>query len=348
MLITSEQYGQLPSGERVDLFTLRNQNGLFAEITNYGGILVSLHVPDREGRLDDIVLGKDSLDGYLRGHPCFGSICGRVAGRIGGARFKIDGRDYSLEPNEGGINNLHSGPEGFHLMLWDAAVIDADDRQSLRLSLLDRDGHNGFPGNLNCTVTYTLREDNCLQIDYSATTDQSTPFNPTNHSYFNLRGTGDVLDHSVRILADRTAAVDQNASLIGRSAPVRRGYNDYRDFVRLGSREVLEPGNGDAHYFLNKGRTAEAELAAVVKDPDSGRLMEVLTTEPGVQFYAGLFLSADGPDNGKRGAIHAPHHGLCLETQDYPDSVNFPEMGGAILHPGETFRSTTCFRFGLG
>ena len=345
MPITSKHFGQLPSGESVQLFELSNKNGLFAEITNFGGILVSLLVPDRDGRLSDVVLGKDSLDAYEEGHPCFGSVCGRVAGRIGGAQFEIDGRKYTVQANEGGINNLHSGPEGFHRMVWDAAVIKQDGADKLQLNLTDPDGHNGFPGNLQCVVTYALFDDNSLEIQYEATTDKSTPFNPTNHSYFNLKGSGDVLDHEVQILAERTAAVDENSSLIGRSDPVVAGYNDYRDFVRLGARSVLEQGNADAHFFLNKGRTAQPELAAVVRDPTTGRTLEVLTTEPGVQFYAGLSLSADGPEIGKQGVIHAPYHGLCLETQDYPDSVNFPEMGGAVLHPGEAFRSTTRFRF---
>ncbi|NBB79970.1 MAG: galactose-1-epimerase [Verrucomicrobia bacterium] len=345
MSITSKSYGQLPSGEQIALFELHNKNGCFAEITNYGGILVSLHVPDRAGRLGDVVLGKDSLDAYVQGHPCFGAICGRVAGRIGGAQFEIDGRKYALQANEDDINNLHSGPEGFHLMVWEAAVIEANGKEKLQLKLTDPDGHNGFPGNLHCVVTYALFDDNTLEIQYEATTDQSTPFNPTNHSYFNLKGSGDVLDHEVQILAEQTAAVDKNASLIGRSDPVVADYNDYRDFVRLGARSILEQGNADAHFFLSKGRTAQPELAATVREPTTGRTLEVLTTEPGVQFYAGLFLSADGPDIGKNGVVHAPHDGLCLETQDYPDSVNFPGMGGAVLHPGERFRSTTCFRF---
>ena len=345
MSITSKSYGRLPSGESIQLYTLSNANGLSAEITNYGGILVSLRVPDRDGCLDDVVLGKDSLDAYVQGHPCFGSICGRVAGRIGGAQFEIDGQSYSLEANEGGINNLHSGPEGFHLMVWDAVVVRADGTEKLQLSLTDPDGHNGFPGNLKCTVTYALLDDNSLEIQYVATTDRTTPFNPTNHSYFNLKGVGDVLDHKVQIFGDSTAAVDENGSLTGHCTPLVSGYNDYRNPIRLGSHSVLEPGNGDAHFFLNKGRTSQPQLAAIVTEPTTGRSMEVHTTAPGVQFYAGLFLAADGPEIGKQGVLHAPYHGLCLETQDYPDSVNFPEMGDAVLHPGQTFCSTTRFCF---
>lgn len=346
MRITSQPYGTLPGGEAVRLFTLTNANGLRAEVTPYGGILVALHVPDREGKLGDVVLGKDSLEGYLAGHPCFGSICGRVAGRISGARFELGGKTYRLEAtgNQHG-NNLHSGPEGFHTMLWDAEVVDDFGVEKLRLRLSDPDGHNGFPGTVECTVTYALLDDDSLQIHYEATTDHTTPFNPTNHSYFNLRGHGDVLDHEVQIFGDSVATVDANSTLIGRRDPLVPGYNDYREPVRLGNLETLEVGNADIHFFLDQGRSAHPKPAATVKDPTSGRVMEVLTTEPGVQFYAGLFLSDEGPEIGKGGAIHKAMHGLCLETQDYADSIHHPEMGGAVLRPGETFKSTTVFRF---
>lgn len=346
MSITSKPYGKLPDGSDVELYTLTNANGLRAEVTNYGGILVALHVPDREGTLGDVVLGKDALDGYLAGHPCFGAICGRVAGRISGARFEIDGTSYKLEANDNG-NSLHSGPEGFHTMLWDAAVIEDFGVEKLRLRLTDPDGHNGFPGTVRCTVTYALLDDDSLQIHYEATTDQSTPFNPTNHSYFNLRGSGDVLDHSLRIFADSVATVDANSTLIGRRDPVVPGYNDYREPVRLRDREKLEVGNADIHFFLDEGRTTLPKPAATVTEPTTGRVMEVLTTEPGVQFYAGLSLAEEGPEPGKNGVSHQPLDGLCLETQDYANSVNHPELGGAVLCPGETFKSTTLFRFSV-
>lgn len=345
MSISSKPYGKLPSGEAVDLYTLTNENGLRAEIMNYGATLVSLHTPDRENELADIVLGKDSLEEYVAGHPCFGSTCGRVAGRIGHAKFKIDGKSYLLETDESGINNLHSCPEGFHLMLWSAKVVEDFGVAKLELGLIDPDGHNGFPGSVHCTVTYALLDNDCLEIHYEATTDRTTPFNPTNHSYFNLKGNGDILKHSVQIFADSVATVDANATLIGRRDPVVAGYNDFREPVTLGSLEKLEGGNADIHYFLDEGRTKQPKLAAIVKEPSTGRKMEVLTTEPGVQFYAGLSLSKGAPDSGKGGIIHKPMEALCLETQDYADSINFPEMGGAILKPGETFKSTTLFRF---
>jgi aldose 1-epimerase len=302
-------------------------------------------VPDRQGDLGDVVLGKDSLDAYMAGHPCFGSTCGRVAGRIGHARFKVDRKEYTLEPNDNGINNLHGGPEGFHLMLWTAKIIEDFGVEKLELTLTDPDGHNGFPGTVHCTVTYALLDNDALEIHYEATTDHTTPFNPTNHSYFNLRGSGDILEHEVQIFADSVASVDENSTLLGRRDPVVPGYNDYREPVPLNSLDTLEVGNADIHFFLNEGRTTQPKPTATVTEPTTGRKMEVFTTEPGVQFYAGLSLSEDGPEIGKNGASHAPMHGFCLETQDYADSINFPEMGGAILKPGETFRSTTLFCF---
>lgn len=347
MSITSEAYGTLPNGAEAHLFTLTNKNGLKAQVSNFGAILVSLQVPDRKGRMADIVLGKDNLQGYLDGHPCFGAICGRVAGRIGKARFKIGGKTYTLATDNKGINNLHSGPEGFHTMLWSSKIIEDVGVQKLALSLVDPDGHNGFPGKVECTVTYALLDNDSLQIEYKATTDQSTPFNLTNHSYFNLKGSanGDVLDHEVQIFGDSVATVDANSTLIGRRDPVVRGYNDYQMPVRLGDRKRLDAGNADIHFFLNEGRTALPKPAAIVTEPSTGRKMEVLTTEPGVQFYAGLTIAEDGPESGKQGASHKPLDGLCLETQDYPDSVNFHEMGGAILHPEDVFKSVTIFRF---
>ena len=221
-------------------------------------------------------------------------------------------------------------------------------RRRLQLAYTDPDGHNAFPGNLACTVTYAVLEENTLEITYHATTDKTTPLNLTNHTYFNLAGhdSGDVLQHEVQIHADTVAAVDEIATLIGRKDPVVAGFNDYRTPVALKDRETLEVNNADIHFNHTDGRTLEPKQVAAVYEPTSGRTMDVYTTEPGVQFYAGLALSEDGPESGKGGCTYPPLHGLCLETQDYADSINYPAMGGAILKPGETFQSTTRYKFG--
>lgn len=346
MHISKSNYGQLPNGQDVSLFTLTNDHGLIVKVSNYGGIITEIHTPDRQGRMADIVLGKDSLQEYLKGHPHFGAITGRVAGRIRGGRFTLDGLDYVLAQNNG-HNCLHGGEEGFDKMLWQAAILSNSGIDQLQLRLTDPDGHNHFPGNVNCQVTYTLQEDS-LEIGYQATTDKATPLNLTNHSYFNLAGhdSGNVLQHEVRIIADTVASVDDSATLTGRMEPVRMGYNDYRLPVTLKALPVLELRNADIHFNHPKGRTPEPKVIAEVYEPVTGRYLEVRTTEPGLQFYAGLCLSDCGPESGKGACTYPALSGLCLETQDYPDSVNFPEMGGALLRPGEVFTSTTIYRFG--
>ena len=346
MSITQSTFGQLSSGEEVSIFTLTNANGLRAEITNYGGIVVGLHVPDRNGALADIVLGKDSLQDYLDGHPCFGTINGRVAGRIGGASFSIDGVEYILAKTDE-PNCLHGGEEGFDKMLWDASIVKDGETEKLQLSLVDPDGHNNFPGTVNCTVTYALLDDNSLEITYNATTDKDTPLNLTNHSYFNLAGhdSGNVLDHEVQIFADSIAAVDDDATLLGRKDPLENNYTDLNVTVRLADLKSLDRGNADIHYNHPAGRTTEPKQVAAVYEPKSGRYMEAFTNEPGVQFYASLYLGDNGIVTGKGGCTYPATSGLCLETQDYADSINYPEMGGAILKAGEVFKSTTVYKF---
>ncbi len=348
MSLVESNFGSLPTGEAVRLFTLTNAHGCRARIINYGGILLSLETPDRAGNLGDVVLGKDRLEDYLEGHPYFGALTGRVAGRISGGRFSLEGEDYQLAHNNG-PNCLHGGEEGFDKMLWEARIVEADGTQSLELRLRDPDGHNHFPGAVDCRVTYTLTDDDALEIHYRAETSRTTPFNLTNHAYFNLNGhsSGDVLDHQLNIHADFVAPTDDCGTLIGCKEPVRAGYNDYRHPITLRDRSTLEPGNADIHFFHPEGRTLEPKSIASVYAPDSGRFMEVLTTEPGVQFYAGLALSCDGPESGKGGCLYPPLSGLCLETQDYPDSVNFPAMGAAILRPGTPFASKTIYRFSV-
>ncbi len=345
MSIEIQPFGNLSTGEAVSLFTLTNKNGLSAKITNYGGIIVALSVPDRDGKFADVVLGKDSLEDYAAGHPHFGAITGRVAGRISGAQFTLAGKNYPLAANNG-PNCLHGGLKGYDQLLWTAEIINDHGVDKLRLSIIDPDGSNGFPGTVECTVTYALLDDNTLEIAYTACSDKTTPLNLTNHSYFNLKGSGegDILDHEVQIFADSVASIDANGTLLGRRDPVVDGFNDYRNPVVLGSRE-LNSNNADIHFFLENGRTKLPQVAAIVHEPTSGRTVEVFTTEPGVQFYAGLSLSADAPEVGKDGLIHGAKTGFCLETQDYADSINCPEMGGAILRPDEPFSSTTLYRF---
>ncbi|MEC8190139.1 MAG: aldose epimerase family protein [Verrucomicrobiota bacterium] len=341
MTIKTSDYGVLADGRSVQLFTLRNLNGLCAKISNYGGIITELHVPDRVGVLTDVALGKDSLADYLKGHPYFGCITGRVAGRISGANFKLDGTSYPLINNDG-PNCLHGGQVGYDKVLWDASIIDSNDIKKLRLSYSDLDGNNGFPGQIDCIVTYALLADNSLEITYDAVTTKSTPFNITNHSYFNLcgAGNGDILGHQMQIFASTVASTDANGTLLGRCDKVVDGYNDFRVPVTLSERE-LNAGNADIHYCLDAGRCECIQQAAHVYEPQSGRQMDVYTTEPGVQFYAGLVLD----DSGKNGIHYKKNWGFALETQDYADSVNYPQMGGAILHPGNAFRSKTLYKF---
>ena len=345
MSIAKKPFGNLSNGEAVSLFTLTNKNGLSAKITNFGGILVALNVPDRTGKLADVVLGKDTLDGYTAGHPYLGATTGRVAGRISGAQFKLEGKTYQLEANNG-PNCLHGGLKGYDKLVWAAEIINDLGVDKLRLSITDPDRSNGFPGTVECTVTYALLDDNTLEIAYTASTDKTTPFNLTNHSYFNLSGAGndDILGHEMQIFADSVATINDDATLQGRRDPVIDGFNDYREPVLLSSRE-LNIHNADIHFFLDNGRTKLPKAAAVVREPKTGRVMEVFTTEPGVQFYAGLFLSVDAPEIGKGGVTYQPKDGFCLETQDYADSVNYPKMGSAILQPDEPFSSTTLYRF---
>ena len=346
MPIKTTEFGRMPDGTAVASHTLSNKHGVTAEILSLGGILRSLRVPDRDGRFDDIVLGKETLDDYLAGHPFFGCITGRTAGRIRGAAFSIDGHRYEVDANEG-PNCLHGGPENFSKMVWQTAVVEDSGIEKLRLTLRDPDGHNGFPGNVDCAVTYALYDDNTLEIHYSAETDAPTPLNLTNHSYFNLAGagSGDVLDHEVAIFADTIAPSHHDQTLTGERAPVSADHNDYREPVRLGDRPVLDKANADTHFFLPEGRTPHPKAAATVRHPESGRRMEVFTTEPGVQFYAGLLLAKNGPVSGKDGAAYERCAGLCFETQDYPDAVNHPDLGDAVIRPGEPRTSTTLFRF---
>lgn len=341
-----EVFGTLPSGEEVKLYTLTNSNGLKARIMTYGGIVVSLETPDRDGNLADIVLGFNDLAGYLGGHPYFGALIGRYGNRIGGAKFELDGEAYELAANNG-PNCLHGGEVGFDKKNW--TVVSASDSH-LELHYVSPDGEENFPGELTTTVTYTLTDDNELKIDYEATTDKPTVVNLTNHSYFNLKDAGatSVLDHEIAINADRFTPVDETLIPTGELAPVEGTPFDFRKFHRIGDRidadtEQIRFGGGYDHNFVINRSGDGLELAARVREPETGRMMEVRTTEPGVQFYTGNFL--DGTLTGKGGTTYQKRSALCLETQHFPDSPNKPDFPSTVLRPGETYRTTTVYKF---
>ncbi len=344
-----QPFGKTAAGEEVELYTLANRNGVEAAIMTYGAIVVSLKTPDRAGKLADVVLGFDSLDGYLKEHPYFGAVVGRYGNRIAKGRFKLKGVEYKLAQNNG-QNHLHGGIKGFDKAVWKARDVSTPEAASLELSYLSKDGEEGYPGNLATTVTYTLTDQNELRIDYSATTDKDTVLNLTNHSYFNLagQGEGDILGHEVMINADRFTPVDEGLIPTGELKPVKGTPFDFTTptavGVRVGQDDVqLKRGKGYDHSFVLNRTDAGLSLAARVREPKTGRILEVLTTEPAVQFYIGNFL--DGTLTGKAGKVYKLRYGLCLETQHYPDSPNHPDFPSVVLKPGEKFQSSTVFRF---
>lgn len=344
--VESVTWGKTAAGEEVKLFTLRNAHGMEARITNWGGYIVALKVADKKGRFDDVVLGFDSLDGYLAKNPFFGCITGRYANRIGGAKFQIDGAEYQVTPNSG-KHQLHGGKEGFDKKLWAATPIQTGNDIGVKLTYTSADGEEGFPGTLQCTVTYRLSPDNGLQIDYKATTDKPTVLNLTNHAYFNLagEGSGDILGHELTIPTDQITATDDDLIPTGEIVSIKGTPLDFTTPHTIGERigadfKPLIQGIGYDHNYVLSG--SGMKLAAIVKEPKSGRVMTVRTTEPGVQLYTGNHLNGV---NGKGGHIYAKRNGLCLETQHYPDSPNHPNFPSVILRPGETFESTTIYQF---
>jgi len=339
-----ESFGQTPDGRGVDLYTLTNTNGLRAKITNYGAILVSLEVPDRDGNLADITLGYDNLDDYIERGAFFGATVGRYANRIGSAKFVLDGTEYKLAANNG-ENHLHGGIKGFDKVVWKLDDLKAESNEALvKMSYISEDGEEGYPGNMACTVTYTLTKDNELKISYEAETDKTTVVNLTNHSYFNLagQGTGDVLGHELMLNADKYTVFDEGLIPTGEIKSVKGSPLDFTLPMSIGAR-IEQVGNGyDNNYVLNSGGGTLA-LAARVYEPTSGRVMEVYTTEPGVQLYTGNFL--DGTLTGKAGKVYKKHYGFCLETQHFPDSPNKPNFPSAVLLPGQKYTSVTVHKF---
>lgn len=353
--VTMTSFGKLPDGRDASLYTLVNANGVRADITNYGGIVVRLLVPDRAGKLDDVVLGYNSVEDYVRGSPYFGALIGRVGNRIAHGRFTLDGREHALATNNtpGGIPcHLHGGEVGFDKVLWHAEPLLVDGTPGLRLRYLSRDGEEGYPGNLDVTVHYWLGNDNSLKVEYHATTDRATPVNLTQHSYFNLKGEGrgDILDHVLTLHAPHYTPVDAGLIPTGKIAPVAGTPFDFTTPRRVGERvnaddAQIKFGGGYDHNWVLAPARRELALAAKVHEPESGRVMEVWTEEPGIQFYCGNFL--DGTNVGKSGRPYEFRSGFCLETQHFPDSPNQPTFPSTILRPGEHYRTRTVYRFAV-
>ncbi len=339
--VQKSSFGTMLDGTPVELYTLTNAHGLIAKITTYGTIITELHVPDRQGRLGDVVLGFDNLAQYLKGHPHFGCTTGRVANRIARGQFALEGKTYTLAINNG-PNHLHGGVKGFDKQVWKA---EPGNGAAVRFDYTSPDGEEGYPGSLEVSVLISLTDANELRIDYTATTDKATPVNLTNHSYFNLAGGGDVLDHQLMIAADHYTATDDTLIPTGEIKSVRGTPLDFTNPKPIGSRFsqlTTEPKGYDHNYVLNSGGKGLA-LSARVYEPRSGRIMEVHTTEPGVQLYTANWL--DGSLTGKRGMVYRRHGGVCLETQHFPDSVNQPSFPSVILRPSEVYRQSTVHRF---
>jgi len=343
-------FGKTTDGKEVQLYTLTNAHGLKATISTYGGTVTSLQVPDKAGKLGNIVLGFDNVSGYqspafLKAGPYFGALIGRYGNRIKDGKFTLDGKEYTLAKNNG-PNSLHGGLKGFDKVIWAAEpVASATDGQALKLTYLSKDGEEGYPGNLSVTVVYTLTDSDELKIDYTATTDKATPVNLTNHSYFNL-GYGqdkDVLGHEVTLPADRYTVVDATLIPTGELKPVKGTPFDFTTPHTIGERIAQVPGGYDHNWVLNSA--SGMHPAATVYEPTSGRTLEVTTTEPGVQFYTGNFL--DGSLKGSDGVTYGKHYGFCLETQHFPDSPNQAKFPTTTLKPGDTLHSTTIYKFGV-
>ena len=333
----------------VDLFTLKEGKNFHLAITNYGGRIVSLLVPDRSGELTDVVLGFESIDGYLNAQEkYYGATIGRYANRIAFGRFTLDGRDYRLSTNLG-EHHLHGGPDGFHNVVWDAKQLD---ERNLLLQYISRDGKEGFPGRLNVKLLYGLMDGNALRMEFFAVTDKKTVVNFTNHAFFNLHGAGSgtVTDHQLMINADRFTPVDSEQIPTGELASVQNTPFDFRSPASISSRldqedtQLAVAGGFDHNYVLKKEQRDELTHAATASSNKTGIVLEVMTTEPGIQFYGGQFL--DGSDRGKNGAVYRKHSAFCLETQHFPDSPNHPNFPSTVLKPGELFHSITIYQFG--
>jgi aldose 1-epimerase len=345
--VKKEAFGKTDDGVEVEQYILTNAAGMTAKIITYGAILTELDVPDRDGKLGDVVLGFDNLKDYLAGHPYFGATVGRVANRIAKGRFTLDGKEYKLAVNNG-PNSLHGGQKGFDKVVWKAHPGRTANGAAVEFTYVSKDGEEGYPGTLTATVTYTLTNNNFLRLDYTARTDKATPVNLTNHTYFNLAGaeSGDILHHELMIAADKYTPADDTLIPTGEIKPVKDTPFDFTTLRRIGERiDQLkgDPGGYDVNYLLNSGGKEEPGWAARVSEPKTGRVMEMYTTEPGVQVYTGNFL--DGKQKGRGGVVYKKHGGFCLEAQHFPDAVHHDNFPSIILKPGQTYKQTTIYQF---
>lgn len=345
--ITRREFGKLPDGQTVDLYTLKNAKGMTVSVSSYGGIITQLEVPDREGKLRDVAHGFATLEEYLKPNPYFGALIGRYGNRIGKAQFALNGVTYKLAANNNG-NSLHGGLKGFDKVVWKVREQEVPGGAGLELQYVSKDGEEGYPGNLDVTVRYTLKETNEFQIDYLASTDKATVLNLTNHTYFNLAGEGTILDHQLKLNADRFTPVDAGLIPTGELRPVQGTPFDFTAPHTIGERinaadEQIARGKGYDHNFvLNAAPATGLNMVAEAYEPKSGRVLEVFTKEPGVQFYTGNFL--DGTLKGK-GREYVQRSAFCLETQHFPDSPNQPKFPSTVLEPGKVFETTTVWKF---
>jgi aldose 1-epimerase len=345
--ITRKPFGQTKDGTEVYLYTLRNAKGAEARISNYGGLVTSLKVPDRNGNMGDVVLGYDNLSDYLKETPYFGALIGRYGNRIARGKFTLDGQQYTLATNNY-PNALHGGIKGFDKVVWQPTILASPEGPALKLTYVSPDGEEGYPGTLSVTVIYTLTQDNGLKVDYTATTDKNTVLNLTQHSYFNLAGKGDILGHVVMIQSDRFTPVDSTLIPLGELRPVDGTPFDFRTPTTIGARinqddEQLKFGKGYDHNWVINKQAGTLSRMARVTEPTTGRVLEVYSTEPGLQFYSGNFL--DGTLKGKGGQVYQFRNGFCMEPQHFPDSPNKPEFPSVVLKPGQTYHNTIVFKF---
>ena len=346
--ITRTKYGNTTNGQQADLFTLTNARGMKVGITNYGGVVVSIIVPDRNGQMGDVALGFDTLAEYQKSSPYFGALVGRYANRISGGKFKLNGRQYTLATNNG-PNHLHGGNVGWDKKVWNARAYVSGRTPKLELRYLSRNGEEGYPGNVNTRVVYSLTPQNEIRIDYRAVTDAPTVINLTHHSYFNLKGAGlgDILSHQLTLFGSRYLPTGKTSIPTGEKARVAGTPFDFLTPHTIGERigvknQQLEYGQGYDHNFILNGRQGRLRLAARVYEPSNGRVMTVSTTEPGLQLYTGNFLTGE---KGKYGRNYVKRGGFCLEAQNFPDAPNQESFPSAVLTPGETYRQTTIYKF---